>query len=149
MVTEARADLLTKDRGLWPVFARVVTAVSASLLLTSAATAAMIAWLGHGEWWIGWSAALIVSALATALSLTALALAIPYGLHAVAQAYLASVAIRTLVSLGGCVAFAILLKDHATVMLIIITPFYFAQMLSETVTLAIALRPRGNPRSNG
>jgi hypothetical protein len=146
IVTDPGADLLAKEPALWPVFARVVTVASASLLLTSALAAAGIAWLGHGDWWIGWSAALIVTALATGLSLTALALAIPYGMHATAQAYLASIAIRTLVTLGGCVAVAILLRDHAAAMLIIVIPFYFAQMLSEAITLAIAFRSHGNPR---
>ena len=123
------------------VMFHLIASVIGSVLLVSAIAAIGIVSLGYSTSWSGWLAASLISLFAAGVSLAVITPGLFFGMQTSAQAFLASGVLRTLATLAGCIGGVVILKDHATAMLVIIIPMYFAQLLAEAIVLAVAYWP--------
>jgi hypothetical protein len=110
------------------------------VLLVAGLTAVIIALTGRHAWWSGWVAALIISLSAAFASLAALAPTLFAGMETAVYGYLGGSVLRTLITLGGCIAAVFIFRIPAVPTLVLASPLYFAQLIVEVAVLGTELR---------
>lgn len=123
------------------VIVRLVGMVCAAEVATAVLSAGVIVAGGHRAWWSAWAAALIVNVLAAVVSLAPLAPGLFAGGRLAAYGYLVGAAIRVLVVLAGGMMAVMVVRTPAAPTLLLLVPFYFAQLLAEAVVLSRAFWP--------
>jgi hypothetical protein len=118
-------------------------AMAAALIVSAGATALVIEMAGRQAWWGGWVAALVVSVLATLLSLALVVPGIVAGPQWAAYGYLAGALVRVMTALAGCVVAVLVFHTPAAPTLFLVVPMYFAQVATEAIVLGRAFWPRG------
>ena len=110
-----------------------------SVVLTMAGTAAALACLlvlvGRADWWRGYAAATVASALAAGLSLIPLFRGIDKGFSSLVPAVMAATGVRTAVTVGGCVLAVMAGKYPPVPTFILMMPYYLALLGAETAFL--------------
>jgi hypothetical protein len=131
----------SSEPGLAPrrVLARLTGAVGGAVLVTAGATAVVISVTHHPLWWSGWTAALLVSLMAAAVSLAAVAAGMLGGLQGMAYGFLAGAFARVLVSIGGAIAAISIVHTPPAPTLLLMLPLFFVQLATETIVLSRAL----------
>ena len=119
---------------LW-VAGAVIFVACASALVISVSPA-----VGRHTWWSAWVAALAVGFSAAFVSLAALGPALFGGMQATVYGYLGGSVLRTLATLGGCMAAIIIFHAPAVATLVLASAMYLAQLIAEVAVLATALR---------
>jgi hypothetical protein len=110
---------------------RVVTAI----VVTAAALACVVFLAGQADWWRGYAAATVASALAAGLSLIPLHRGLDKGFSALVPAVMAATGVRTLVVVGGCLLAVVAGRYPAAPTLILMLPYYLALLGVETAFL--------------
>jgi hypothetical protein len=120
--------------------ARRLPGYVAGALLAPAALLAGILLLSHdANWWRGYVAALLISALAATASLPPLMWGLRSGLTHAVGAYFLGAALRATISLGGC-ALAVTKGNYPrTATMLLMVAFYFAVLAAESITVARAI----------
>ena len=121
-------DATSSRRGL-------VRAVVMTIVGTAAALACIVFLVGRHDWWTGYAAATVSSALAAGLSLIPLLKALNKGFSALVPGVMAATGIRTLVAVGGCIL-AVMAGHYPPVpTLMLMLPYYLALLGVETAFL--------------
>ena len=118
-------------------------AVAAALIVTALAIVAVLVLAGRPDWWRAFLAASVVSVAAAAASVVVVAWGLRTGLkhpEILTSAYVASMLVRAVVSLGGGVAAIVLGKYPLTATLMMIFPYYLSILAAETIVVARLLR---------
>lgn len=91
--------------------------------------------VNSADWWRGYAAATVASALAGGLSLIPLLKGLNKGFSAFVPAVMVATGVRTLVAVGGCMLAVIAGKYPAVPTLMLMMPYYLVLLGVETTTL--------------
>jgi hypothetical protein len=119
-----------------PTARRALTRTVVSTILGTAAALACVTFLvARPDWWRGYTAATIASALAAGLSLIPLHKGLSKGFSAFIPAVMVATGVRTAVAVGGCVL-AVLAGNYPPVpTFVLMMPYYLALLAAETAFL--------------
>lgn len=112
--------------------------VVGAVLITGGLTAGGIMILGARAWWSGWVAALLISLIASVISIAPLLLGICGGIQTAIAGFFAGMILRMLLMLGGAIAAIWVWHTPAKSTLLLAAPFYLAQLIAECAMLARA-----------
>lgn len=112
--------------------------VVGSVLITGGLTAGGIMALGATSWWSGWGAALVISLIASIISIVPLLLGVCGGIQAAIAGFFAAMMLRMLLMLGGSMLAIWVWHTPAKSTLLLAAPFYLAQVIAECAMLARA-----------
>lgn len=126
--TTGEFDAAVARRGL-------VRGVVTAILGTAAVLAGVLFLVNSADWWKGYAAATVASALAAGLSLIPLLKGLNKGFAGLVPAVMAATGLRTAVAIGGCVLAVVAGKYPATPTLILVMPYYVALLGVETTSL--------------
>lgn len=117
------------------VATRLVGAVMAAVLVAAGVEAAAIAISGAHAWWPGWSAALMVTIVATAFSLVPLVLGVRAGAEFAAYGFLGGTVARMLCTVVGLITALFVFRAPPFATLMLIVPLYLAALVAECAAL--------------
>lgn len=133
---------MDRGRDARRVLLRLVVAVLGAVLVAAGIMAAVVAALHRPDWWPGLLAAVGVSVPAALLAIAPVAAGLFAGVQFVAYGYLAGMAIRLLVTLGGALAAVIVGHTPPGPTLLMTVPLYMVQLVAEAIVLANSYRQR-------
>jgi hypothetical protein len=114
---------------------RLVKRVALAVIATAVCLGALLFLVNKPDWWQGYIAATLASALAAGLSILPLALGMKRGFSGVMVGFLASSGLRFLVTIGVA-ALAVGVGDYPTVpTFLLILPFYAVTLTIEVWSL--------------
>lgn len=126
-----------------PVAARLPRTVATAFVVAGVVLAGFLVLINRAEWWRGFVAAAVVSAIAAGFALLPVIWGLRRDLHKAAAGFLAGIGLRMLISLGGC-SLAVLAGGYPAVpTMLLMMAFYIAILSAETWLLASALWPAG------
>ena len=114
----------------------LIRCVLLAMLGTALVIALLLLVMGRGDWWQGFGAATLLSALAAAVSITAMRVGIGFGVQGAIAGHFAGAGLRLLVVLGGGLLLVGVGKYPAAPTLLLAVPYYFATLGAEVVCLA-------------
>jgi hypothetical protein len=117
------------------ILVRLVLPVLGAIVATAALSAAALAVTGRHGWWGGWTASLLVSLIATGLSLAPLVLGVRAGAQSAAYGYLGGAVARVLATIFGVLAAVFVFRVSGFATLVLILPLYFAALIAECAAL--------------
>lgn len=121
----------------------LMRAVVTAIVGCAAALAAVLLLVNRGDWWKGYAAATIASALAAGLSLIPLLKGLNKGFSGFVPAVMVATGVRTLVAVGGCMLAVIAGKYPAVPTFMLMMPYYMVLLGVETTSL-VKLGGKGN-----
>lgn len=133
--TTASTTTTTGDFDATAARRSLVRGVVTAIVGCAAALAAVLFLVNRGDWWKGYAAATVASALAAGLSLIPLLKGLNKGFSAFVPAVMAATGVRTLVALGGCVLAVVAGHYPAVPTLMLMMPYYAVLLGVETTSL--------------
>lgn len=113
--------------------------VAIAFVITTLVTAGILALVNRPEWWRGFLPAVVISALATLLSVLIIKRGLKLELSKAVAAYFGGVGARFFVSLVACFI-AVKVGGYPPVpTLLLMVAFYFAILIAETLAMVKAL----------
>jgi len=110
-------------------------AVIGSVLAMAGVSAVCIALTGRSAWWSGWIASVVISVLATAVSLVPMALGLRAGVQNAAYGYLGGATARLLMTMFTTLAAVYVFRAPVFTTLVLLMPLYLAALIAECAVL--------------
>jgi hypothetical protein len=117
----------------------LVRAALVALAVTAAMIAIVLALLGRADYWQGFAAASVLSALAAGASVGAMRLGLAYGVQGAMAGHFGGVLVRLLIVLGGGLML-VWAGGYPAATLILCVPYYFATLGAEVVAMVTFFR---------
>lgn len=128
------------------VAARLPRTVLFTFLVSGVVLAAVLVLINKADWWRGFAAASIVSAIAAAVAVLPVMWGLRRDLHKAAAGFMAGIGLRMAVSLGGC-SLAVLVGGYPAVpTMLLMMAIYLSILAAETALMASSLWPAGKPK---
>ena len=119
----------------------MIRCVAIAMLSAAAPMALVLGLVARADWWLGFSAASVLSVLAAGASIAVLRIGMGFGIGGAIAGHFGGVAVRLLIVLGGGMLMVAAGGYPAAPTLGLAVPYYFATLAGEIVALAKVFRP--------